>query len=176
MKSTTNFPKRETPPQPASLRHRTGLQNPKSKIQNPKSTAAYTLIEVLVAAAILMIAVAAAAALALATVTQEEINARIARCLNLHEQAVRLYQLGLDANTITAILPEDPAVVSLDFPVPAQPLSIPNLGTVDQVTSTLTFRTTPQSDAWTAGAWTGGESSNTAQRTSTIVAIRPYYR
>ena len=80
-----------------------------------RPTAAYTLIEVLVAAAILMIAVGAAAALAMATVTQEEINSRVARCLNLHEQAVRLYQLGLDPSVASAVLPVDPAVVSLVF-------------------------------------------------------------
>jgi type II secretory pathway pseudopilin PulG len=142
---------------------------------NPQThRAAYTLIEVLVAAAILIIAVAAAAALALATVTQEEINARIARCLNLNEQAARLYQLGLDPSVIGAILPEDPAVASHVFTT--QSLPIPNLGTVEQANITLTFRTTPLTSAWSAGSWTGGESSNTAQRTSTITAIRPSLR
>lgn len=125
------------------------------------SLAAYSLIEVLVASAILMIAVTAAAALALATVTQEEINTRVARCINLHEQAVRLYQLGLGNTTIAAILPRDPAVLDYpDFSAPAS-VSITGLGTVEQVNSTLTFTT---SDA--AGS----------QRTSTITAIRPSIR
>jgi len=135
---------------------------------------AYTLIEVLVAASILIIAVAAAAALALITVTREETNARIARCQNLHEQAARLYQLGLAPDTISAILPADPAVVSLVFT--PQSLTIANLGTVDRADTTLTFLTTPQAAAWTGGNWTSGESSASARRTSTLVVIRPSLR
>jgi type II secretory pathway pseudopilin PulG len=123
-----------------------------------RPVAAYTLIEVLVAAAILMIAVGAAAALAMATVTQEEINSRVARCLNLHEQAVRLYQLGLDPSVASAVLPVDPAVVSLVFT--NQNLEVPNLGTVEQADSTLTFLTS------VAGS----------ERTSSITAIRPSIR
>jgi len=123
-----------------------------------RPTAAYTLIEVIVAAAILMIAVGAAAALALATVTQEETNGRIIRCLNLHEQAVRLYQLGLDPSVVSAVLPVDPAVVDLIFTT--ENLLISDLGTVEQAGSTLTFLT---SDAG-------------AERTSSITAIRPSIR
>ncbi|MDD5200610.1 MAG: prepilin-type N-terminal cleavage/methylation domain-containing protein [Terrimicrobiaceae bacterium] len=128
--------------------------------------AAYSLIEVLVASAILMIAVSAAAALALATVAQEETNARIARCINLHEQAVRLYQLGLDGATIVAILPQDPAVTALpDFTQQGlQPVA--NLGTVQQSNTTLTFTT---SDAAAA-------AGQPATRTSSILAIRPSIR
>jgi Tfp pilus assembly protein PilV len=138
------------------------------------SRSAYTLIEVLVAAGVLLIAVSAAAALALATVAQEETSARVARCLNLHEQAARLYQLGLAPSTITSILPVDPAANSPVFTT--QSLAIPNLGTVDQATTTLTFLTTPQAAAWTAGSWTGGESSTTGRRTSTLTVIRPSLR
>jgi len=141
---------------------------------NRPATAAYSLIEVLVAAGVLLIAVAAAGALALATVTQEETSARVARCLNLHEQAARLYQLGLAPSTITSILPVDPATISLVFTT--QSLPITNLGTVEQATTTLTFLTTPQAAAWTAGSWTSGESSNTARRTSTLTVIRPSLR
>jgi hypothetical protein len=116
---------------------------------------------VLVAAAILMIAVTAAAALALATVTQEEINTRIARCINLHEQAARLYQLGLEPDTIRAILPVDPAVIT-NTPQPVfTSVTPPNGLTVEQVTSTLTFTTSEASGS---------------QRTSTITAIRPSIR
>jgi type II secretory pathway pseudopilin PulG len=141
---------------------------------NRPRTAAYTLIEVLIAAGVLLVVTAAAAALALATLTQEEINARIARCLNLHEQAARLYQLGLDPSTITLILPVDPAVASLTFTTAALPIT--NLGTVDQATTTLTYRTTPQNEDWAAGTWSAGENSTTALRTSTLTVIRPSLR
>jgi type II secretory pathway pseudopilin PulG len=139
-----------------------------------RTTAAYTLIEVLVAAAILMIAVGAAGALALATVTQEETNARIVRCLNLHEQAVRLYQLGLDPSVVSAVLPVDPAVVSLVFTTHNLPIS--DLGTVEQADSTLTFTTSPLAADWTAQTWSSGPSSDSARRTSQITAIRPSLR
>jgi type II secretory pathway pseudopilin PulG len=152
-----------------------GPISPIGPIRRPsRHRSAYTLIEVLVAAGVLLIAVSAAAALALATVTQEETSARVARCLDLHEQAARLYQLGLDPSTVTNILPVDPASVSLVFTT--QSLAIPNLGTVDQATTTLTYLTTPQAAAWTAGSWTGGESSTTGRRTSTLTVIRPSLR
>jgi prepilin-type N-terminal cleavage/methylation domain-containing protein len=126
-----------------------------------KSRAAYTLLEVLVAAAIISIAVAAAGALALATVAQEEMNARVARCLNLHEQAVRLYQLGLEPDQIADLLPPDPSVVSLD--IPSDEVTVPGdlPLTVEQADSTLTFTTSDTSEA---------------TRTSQITVIRPAIR
>lgn len=123
--------------------------------RSPRS--AYTLIEVVVASALLMIGVAAAATLAVVTVTQEETNARLRRCLNYHEQAVRLYQLGLDPSTATALLPPDPAVTSLEFTTQATPVT--GLGTVETATSTITF--SPRT----------GDS-----RTHQIVSVRPSIR
>ncbi len=126
-------------------------------MRRPPPIAAYTLIEVMVAAALLMIGVAAASALAVATLTQEETNARTARCLNLHEQAVRLYQLGLDPAVATALLPPDPAVTSLEFTAQSTPIN--GLGTVETAVSTLTFSTT-----------------STDQRSHEILAVRPAIR
>jgi hypothetical protein len=68
----------------------------------------------------------------------------------------------------------DPAVASLTFTTAALPIT--NLGTVDQATTTLTYRTTPQSGAWAAGTWSAGENSTTALRTSTLTVIRPSLR
>ncbi|HVE15846.1 MAG TPA: hypothetical protein VNB29_03875, partial [Chthoniobacterales bacterium] len=105
-------------------------------------------------------------------------NARIARCLNLHEQAARLYQLGLAPATVTAILPADPAAAPLDTNLVfnVQTSLITNLGTVERADTTLTYSTTPQAATWTAGTWTSGESSASARRTSTLVVIRPSLR
>jgi hypothetical protein len=64
--------------------------------------------------------------------------------------------------------------VSLVFTTQALPIA--NLGTVERADTTLTFLTTPLSGAWTGGTWTSGESSDTARRTNTIVAIRPSIR
>jgi len=126
-----------------------------------KTEGGYTLIEVALAGAILMVALGAAASLALTTIKQEETAARVSRCLNLHEQAVRLYQLGLDPATISDILPADPAWVSLNFST--QSVTITNLGTVEQATSTLTFVST-------------GTASGDAIRTNVVIAIRPSLR
>ncbi len=67
---------------------------------------AYSLIEVLIAAAILVIGISAAAILANALLVQEESNGFALRAFNTQEQAARLWQLGLSPATITNILPE----------------------------------------------------------------------
>lgn len=76
---------------------------------------AYTLVEVLVAAGLLVFALAAAASMAGTMLAQEEANARISRALNYQEQAARLYHLGVAVTNITPKLPTEPAVTSLDF-------------------------------------------------------------
>jgi hypothetical protein len=135
---------------------------------------AYTLVEALVAAAILLVAVSAAAVLTLSTLTQEAINLRVARCVNLHEQAMRLYQLGLEPSTVNALLPPDPAVTN--EPVfSVQAVAISGLGTVERADSTMTFSTTPGGD-WTPGTWNMGESSATALRSHTLTVFRPALR
>ncbi|MEO6846119.1 MAG: prepilin-type N-terminal cleavage/methylation domain-containing protein [Chthoniobacterales bacterium] len=120
--------------------------------------AGYTIVEVLIAAAILMIAVGAAAALSAASSTQEDTNTRISRCLNLQEQAVRLYQLGISPDSISDILPSDPDTNSLTFTTNS--LVIDNLGTVDEASVQLVFTTSPSS----------------ARFTNTMTAIRPSIR
>ena len=67
---------------------------------------AYSLIEVLIAAAILVVGISAAAILANAILVQEESNGYSLRAFNAQEQAARLWQLGLSPATITNILPE----------------------------------------------------------------------
>jgi type II secretory pathway pseudopilin PulG len=137
--------------------------------------AAFTLVEALVAAAVLLVAVSAAAVIALATLSQEETNMRIARCLNLHEQAMRLYQLGIAPDTINALLPPDTAIT--DAPVfTTQTLTIANLGTVEHAESTITYSTTSSADDWVPGTWSSGEKSGTALRSNTLTAIRPSIR
>jgi type II secretory pathway pseudopilin PulG len=136
---------------------------------------AYTLVEALIAAAILMIAVSSAAVLALITIAQEETNVRISRCVNLHEQAMRLYQLGIAPNTVNALLPPDPAVIHMPV-FTVQTVTIPNLGTVERADSTITFSTTPLAGDWSPGSWNMGESSDAAQRSQTLTAIRPSIR
>ena len=111
---------------------------------------AYTLIEVLVAAGLLVFAIAAAASLAGSMLAQEESNARIARALNYQEQAGRLYHLGDAVTNITTKLPTEPAVDSLDFTTGSTNLAGVDLETAECV---LTF--------------SGGE------RTNTVFLVRP---
>ena len=66
---------------------------------------AYSLLEVLIAGAILLVGIAAAAILSNALYTQEATDTRITQALNMQEQAARLWQLGLNTSTITNILP-----------------------------------------------------------------------
>jgi len=77
-------------PQPAEARPRHG---------------AYSLVEVLIAGAVLAIGVAAAAIMASALMVQGEANGNALQAYNAQEQAARLWQLGLAPTNITNILP-----------------------------------------------------------------------
>lgn len=67
---------------------------------------AYSLLEVLIAAGILLTGIAAAAMMAHSMFLQQESNGRVTRALNLQEQSATLWQLGLSPDTIRNILPE----------------------------------------------------------------------
>lgn len=67
----------------------------------------YSLVEVILAAAVAAIGAAAGAALISTLVVQQEANAGAVRASNLQEQAVMLYRLGLtNTQDICNILPE----------------------------------------------------------------------
>lgn len=71
------------------------------------SSKAYSLVEVVIAAAIVAIGVAAGAAMMNTLVVQQEVNAGSVRAANLQEQATVLYRLGLtNPADLYAILPE----------------------------------------------------------------------
>ncbi len=72
----------------------------------PTRLEAYSLIEVLIAGAVLAAGVAAAAIMASALMIQGEANGHALQAYNAQEQAARLWQLGLAPATITNILPE----------------------------------------------------------------------
>ena len=85
----------------------------------------YTLIETLVASAIMMIAVGGAASLSLTMVTQEEIAERTVRAANYLENAATLYRLGFDTTAeIQAILPDEPVVTNLTVTVQNETLAL----------------------------------------------------
>ncbi len=135
---------------------------------------AYSLVEVMVAGAILAVAVLAAVSMTLAVTAQGEANARVARALNLQEQAARLYHLGMNTNEIAALLPADPAVVSVTFsPSPAVLVDVDGLS-MERTTCTLVVRASAATGSWSAGTWTGGDAS--ATRSHDMELVRPTVR
>ena len=65
----------------------------------------YSLVEVMVGAAIVAIGLTAAAILVGTIMRQQEVNAATLRAANLQEQAVTLYRLGMGTN-LSDFLPE----------------------------------------------------------------------
>jgi prepilin-type N-terminal cleavage/methylation domain-containing protein len=128
----------------------------------PAPLRGYTLIEVLIAASIVAAGIAAASVLALTMTTQEESNALAARALNMQEQAGRLYQLGLDPDTITNIIPPEPNVTSLTFTTGTTSPSGVNM---EIATNSVVFHT-----------GRGANASTTVSRTNTLVVVRPTTR
>lgn len=66
----------------------------------------YSLVEVMIAAAIIAVGLTAAAVLVGSLMNQQESNAASLRAANLQEQAVRLYRLDLSPGLILDLLPE----------------------------------------------------------------------
>ena len=130
-----------------------------------KKNAGYTLVEALVAAAILIIAIAAAVTLTLTMTAQEESNHEFSRAINFQEQAARLYQLGLSPTAISQILPPDPVVESLSFDVSETSLS--GIGTVEGGTCTVVMESdSPQLDG----------HDPVDSRTIQLTIVRPFIR
>jgi prepilin-type N-terminal cleavage/methylation domain-containing protein len=70
------------------------------------STRGYSLIEVIMAAAIIAVGLTAATALVGTLMQQQELNAATLRAANLQEQAAKLYRLDLRPDDIYKLLPE----------------------------------------------------------------------
>ena len=134
-------------------------------------SAGYTLIEVLVAAGLLLLVVGAAASLSLSITSQEELSARAAIALNQQEQAARLWRLGLDETAISAILPPTPMVTDLDFSETTTNYS--GIGTLQLAVCTISFQLTPNAGNWNPLSWTAGSSEDQPERTNSIILLRP---
>jgi prepilin-type N-terminal cleavage/methylation domain-containing protein len=81
-----------------------GAQRPQQR-STARSASAYTLIEVLAAAAIISIGTTAMVSLSSTLMLQEELANRVSVSRNYQENTVRLWQLGLSAVQITALMP-----------------------------------------------------------------------
>jgi len=133
-----------------------------------RKTSAYTLVEALVASGVLMIGVAAAASMSLAFVTQEEIGERAGTAFSHLENAVTLYQCGVDPAGIPALLPPNPAVTSLTFA--DRSLTATNLGSVPTVLFTVTWKSSGSSGISGLSRWTGGREDSV--RSASVEALR----
>ncbi len=134
-----------------------------------KRNRGYTLVETLIAAGLLLFGIAAAAALSLTMVSQEEANARVARAINIQEQAARLYQLGLEPAEIwgaNGILPPEDNVVSVEFSSTTGPVA--NVGNLELSTCRIVY---------SAGKpMTDPSLTSPAERTNDVVVVRPTIR
>lgn len=72
---------------------------------NRAQRAAYTLIEVLAAAAIVSIGTTAMVSLSATLMLQEELSSRVALVRNHQENMLRLWQLGLSSLQTAALMP-----------------------------------------------------------------------
>ena len=134
-------------------------------LKRAKAENAYTLIEALVASAVLMIGIGAAASMSLTLITQEEINERSARAANHLECCAALFYMGIDTDDIPEIMTEDRVITNLVFK------DVSPSG-VDMTQIALTFR---PSDAEVREKdnkeeWTGGDKR--AKRTFRVRMIR----
>ena len=111
----------------------------------------FSLVEALMAAAIVAVGLTAAASLVGVLMAKEEVNSISLQAANLHEQAVTLYRLGLSPARIRAILPETCADTSspaagtfgLTFGAPTAVSCTASDGSVFNVLSTASTLTYP---------------------------------
>lgn len=71
----------------------------------PRRTHAYTLIEVLAAAAVIAVGMTAAVSLSGSLMLQEELSFRVAATRNYQENMARLWQLGLSPSDVVSLMP-----------------------------------------------------------------------
>lgn len=142
---------------------------------NRASNRAYSLVEVMVASAIMMIGVAAACSLSLTMVSQEEGNVRASRALNYFENTMALFQLGLSPAEISAIMPPEPSLVSITFT--PNTTAIANVGAPERVDVSMTFSTSIHllgadgQPAWSNTWKTDGSTTNTYGTSGTLAVV-----
>ncbi|MFT5465966.1 MAG: hypothetical protein ACI8UO_001063 [Verrucomicrobiales bacterium] len=129
----------------------------------------YSLAEALVAGGILMIGISAAASLTLTMNTQEEISWKVARGLNMLENAALIYQIHGDWSVPLRFIPPDP-----DVTLEAEDQADEVQGNLTLQGITYRVRISPVLDAgsWSAGLWTGGSDTTVPERTLEARAYR----
>lgn len=95
------------------------------------NAAAYTLIEVLVAASLIGMAMTAAVSMSSTMMLQEELSWRVAVAMNYQENACRIWQLGLNPADVTALMPDTKGHPFLNEILESTASTV-NLGTANQ--------------------------------------------
>lgn len=128
----------------------------------------YSLIEVLIAAGLLVTAISAAAIMARALLTLDQSTGYAARAINAQEQYARLWQLGV--SNITNILPErcstnsNPPANTMYFSPTQTTTNISGVGRVEILSLRMVF-------------YSGATANGTARiRTNDVTVVRPTIR
>lgn len=157
---------------------RSGLNN----CQQPstvRAAPAYTLIEVLAAAAIVSLGATAMVSLSATLMLQEEMANRVAVTRNYQECMVRMWQLGLSPVQVTALMPSQDQNAVLQVAIQGTPVllqagitNVPSsIGTFSMETARCTTVVNSSQDPKTEAA--GATFSIIAHRPSLVTTLRP---
>lgn len=137
--------------------------------------AAYTLIEVLAAGAIVSIGTTAMVSLSATLMLQEELAVRVAVTRNYQENMVRLWQLGVSSAQVTALMPAPAQNALLRQAVHGTPTLIESgLTTVNGVVMETALCTAVVNMSQNPSATAAGASYTlTAYRPRLVTDLRP---
>lgn len=142
---------------------------------NRVKCAAYTLIEVLAAAAIVSIGTTAMVSLSATLMLQEELSSRVALVRNHQENMLRLWQLGLSSLQAAALMPAQAQNALLQQALCGEPvLAETGLTTLNGVTmETATCTAVVNISQNPASETPGAPVTLTALRPRLITTLRP---
>ena len=128
--------------------------------------AGYSLIEVVVAGAVIAVGMTAAASLSSTMMAQEELSWRVSVARNYQENIVRLWQLGLSPSDVMSLIPSasgNPKLAEVIGPSPTLTatgqVDEDSMGVMESAVCSFTINT-----ANVAGAGAGGTNEVTAYR------------
>lgn len=127
----------------------------------------YTLVEALVAGALLMMAISAASTLTLTILTQEEMSQRHGVAVTHAEAIAGLYQLGLDETSIRQVLPDTPIVEQYTLTTGSAPVA--GVGDFSSAQISVRYNPSPATESWTGRLWTAGQQAD-----SRTIELRAY--
>lgn len=149
--------------------HQLNYEDLSRAVANRGDSRAYSLVEVLIAGALLLVAISAAAVLARALIVQDQSTGYAIRALNAQEQAAKLWQLGVV--NITNILPER---CSASNPPPANSIYLQFNSTTSTIAGVGTVELlNPLRIVFHSGSRAGGAL---VYRTNDVTVVRPSIR